>query len=116
MRIARERPWAPHWTQKARADHGRLTVELFLPIDGQDGGGSRMDRSTRHWPMFVSRGSGPGISRTSTDWTVDLPTVVRLRVTMFAGRHDPPASRAALGIEEVAAAARYRFFVRFFAG
>jgi hypothetical protein len=106
------------WTQKARADHGNLTVEIFLPIDGEDGGGIEDGPPTARWPMFVSRGSGFG--REEDEYELDgsvLPKVVLLRVTtvrrtVVIRPHRPPLSATAKWPQ----LSRYRFFVRFFAG
>ena len=70
------------WTQKARADDGNLTVEMFLLIDGQDGGGIAGRPATARWPMLVGRGSGsrPPGDEYELDGSV-LPKVVLLRVT-----------------------------------
>jgi hypothetical protein len=104
------------WTQKARADHGNLVVEMFLPTHGQDGGGIEDGPPTARWPMFVSRGSGFG--REEDEYELDgsvLPKVVRLRVTtvrrtVVIRPHRPPRSATAKWPQ----LARYRFFVRFF--
>src|SRR5690242_805253 len=106
------------WSQKARADHGRLTVELVLPINGRDGGSFQTGPPTSHWPMFVSRGSGLGTAE--DEYELDgstLPKVTGLRVTTVRRTlviHPRRAPAAAL--RRWPQLARYRFFVRFFAG
>ena len=106
------------WTQKARADHGNLMVEMFLPINGQDGGGIEDGPPTTRWPMFVARGDGFGTEK--DEYELDgsvLPRVARLRVTtvrrtvMIRPRRAPRAA-----VKRWSQLARYRFFVRFFAG
>ena len=106
------------WVQKARADHGNLTVELSLFVNGQDVGGFQEGPPIARWPMIVSRGSGFG--RSQDEYEIDgsvLPNVVRLRVTTVRRtlviRPHRPARRAVAKWPQLA---RYRFFVRFFAG
>jgi hypothetical protein len=110
-------PGGQRWTQKARADHGDLLVEILLPINGQDGGGIDHGPPIARWPMVLSRGSGLG--RSEDEYELDgsvLPKVVRLRVTTIRRTvtirpHRPPRRASAKWPQ----LRRYRFFVRFFA-
>jgi hypothetical protein len=119
MRIAHgTSPGGQRWTQKARAAHGDLLVEISLPINGQDGGGFQDGPPISRWPMILSRGDGFG--RSEDEYELDgsvLPIVARLRVTtvrrtIIIHPHRPPRRASAKWPQ----LRRYRFFVRFFAG
>jgi hypothetical protein len=105
------------WTQKARADHGDLLVEIVVPINGQDEGAIEHGPPTSHWPMFVGRGSDLGTAQDeyeldgSTLATVPGLLVTTVRRTLVI--HPRRAPVAAL--RRWPQLARYRFFFRFFA-
>jgi hypothetical protein len=105
-----------HWAQSARADRGRITYEVALPVDGESAGGIMDGPLRRTSPLHVGRGDGFGRDRTESELDgVVHRSVVRVRVTttrrvlsLRLRRAPAAAVRRWPGLREA------RFFIQFF--